>query len=170
MITAPGAPVTGLAAGVSTPPRPSPSHQTASDQTIEAASATRTVRRPAMPSPSSNCTAANTALVAIPCCAIKRALHEIGCATSAGLPAAEPASRWLNALVNMADCACRMASSSQSAPSASCSSRRVSGACQAAAGTPLWWPGQSPSGRATATSLITGTPGFPDGLHAIEKA
>ena len=36
MITAPGAPFTGFAAPESTPPRPSPIHQTPSAQAIEA--------------------------------------------------------------------------------------------------------------------------------------
>ena len=52
MITAPGAPFTGSAAPLSTPPRPSPNHHTPSDHTTEAARATRTVGRHAMPSPS----------------------------------------------------------------------------------------------------------------------
>ena len=101
MITAPGAPVTGSAAWVSTPPRPSPSHQTPSDQAIDAPSATRTVRRQAMPSPSSNCTDANRALLTIPCCATRPAFQEIGWATRVGLPGAESASIRLNARVNM---------------------------------------------------------------------
>ena len=54
MITAPGAPLSGLAAPLSTPPSPSPNHHTPSDQAIEAASATRTVGRNAMPRPISS--------------------------------------------------------------------------------------------------------------------
>jgi hypothetical protein len=53
MITAPGAPLTGLASPVSTIPSPSPNHHTPSAQAIEAASATRTAGRHAIPMPSS---------------------------------------------------------------------------------------------------------------------
>ena len=59
MITAPGAPLTGLAAPVSTIPSPSPNHHTPSDQATEAASATRTVGRQAIPMPSSSWIVAN---------------------------------------------------------------------------------------------------------------
>jgi len=54
MITAPGAPLTGLAVPFRTPPSPSPNHQTAADHTIEAASAGRIVGRKAIPRPSSS--------------------------------------------------------------------------------------------------------------------
>jgi hypothetical protein len=54
MITAPGAPSHGLALPVSTPPRPSPSHQTAMDQATEAASANLTAGRQAIPMASSS--------------------------------------------------------------------------------------------------------------------
>ena len=60
MITAPGAPLSGLAAPLSTPPRPSPNHQTPSAQAMEAASASRAVGRNAMPSPSSSWIVAKT--------------------------------------------------------------------------------------------------------------
>ena len=53
MITAPGAPLTGLALLVSTIPRPSPNHHTPTAQAIEVASATRTVGRQAIPIASS---------------------------------------------------------------------------------------------------------------------
>ena len=59
--TAPGAPLTGLAGQASTPPRPSPSHQTARDQTTDPASASRTAGRQAMPRPSSSWMAAKMA-------------------------------------------------------------------------------------------------------------
>ena len=61
-MTAPGPPATALSGVASTPPRPSPSHHTASDQAIDAPSATRTVGRQAMPRPSSSWMVANTAL------------------------------------------------------------------------------------------------------------
>ena len=54
MITAPGAPFSGLAAPLSTPPSPSPNHQTPSAHAIEAASASRTVGRQAIPRPISS--------------------------------------------------------------------------------------------------------------------
>ena len=54
MITAPGAPLTGLALLVSTIPSPSPNHHTPSAQAIEAASASRTVGRHAIPIASSS--------------------------------------------------------------------------------------------------------------------
>ena len=54
MTTAPGAPLTGLALLVSTIPSPSPNHHTPSAQAMEAASATRTVGRHAIPIASSS--------------------------------------------------------------------------------------------------------------------
>ena len=54
MITAPGAPLSGLAVPASTPPSPSPNHHTPSDQAIDAPRASRSVGRHAIPSPSSN--------------------------------------------------------------------------------------------------------------------
>ena len=54
MITAPGAPLTGLAVPVSTKPSPSPSHQTASAQATEAASAILVAGRQAIPSASTS--------------------------------------------------------------------------------------------------------------------
>src|SRR5579875_2448903 len=48
-MTAPGAPVTGVALPVSTPPRPSPSHHTDSDHTTLPASAALTVGRHSRP-------------------------------------------------------------------------------------------------------------------------
>ncbi len=59
MIPAPGAPFSGLAAPLSTPPSPSPNHRTSSDQATEAARAGRSVGRNAMPSPVSSWIAAN---------------------------------------------------------------------------------------------------------------
>ena len=133
MITAPGAPLSGLAFPVSTDPSPSPSHHTASDQAIEAPSAILTVGRQAIPMASSSCTAAKAEFIATACCAMSRADQMIGSATSAGLPLAEAASVPANALVNMNDWYCRTASSSQMPPSASCSRRRASGGSQPAA-------------------------------------
>ena len=54
MITAPGAPFSGLAPPSSIPPSPSPNHHTPIAQAIDAARAIRTVGRNAMPRPSSN--------------------------------------------------------------------------------------------------------------------
>ncbi len=51
MITAPGAPFSGLATPFSIPPSPSPNHHTPIAQAIDAARASRTVGRNAMPSP-----------------------------------------------------------------------------------------------------------------------
>ena len=63
MITAPGAPLSGLATPFSTPPSPSPNHQTPSAQTMEAASAGRSVGRNAMPSPISSWIVAKSVLI-----------------------------------------------------------------------------------------------------------
>src|SRR5215472_12673238 len=65
MITAPGPPITGFAVPASTPPSPSPTHQTPRAQGIEAASATLTVGRRAMPTARNSCTLANAALVQV---------------------------------------------------------------------------------------------------------
>src|SRR5712664_294271 len=113
MITAPGAPLTGLALPASTDPSPSPSHQTASDQATDAPSAIFTVGRRAIPSASSNCTVAKTEFAATACCPMMRADHVIGAATITGLPSADAASMRANALVNMNDWYCSTASSSQ---------------------------------------------------------
>ena len=97
MITAPGAPFSGLAAPVSTPPSPSPNHHTPSAHRTEAASATRTVGRNAMPSPSSSWTVAKIALSSTMWWSTRVAFQVIGLAMTAGLPSAVPASIWLNA-------------------------------------------------------------------------
>src|SRR6516165_6292773 len=133
MITAPGPPITGFAVPASTPPSPSPTHQTPRAQGMEAASATLTVGRQAMPTPMNSCTLANAALVQVGWPATRRADQVMGPAMNPGLPAAIRASIWLNPLPNMNDCSCSMASSSQSTASASCSQRRKLGAAQARA-------------------------------------
>src|SRR5215471_6431346 len=130
MITAPGPPITGFAVPASTPPRPSPTHQTPRAQGIEAASATLTVGRQAMPTARNSCTLANAALVQVGWPATRRADQVMGSAMNPGLPAAIPASIWLNPLPNMNDCSCSTASSSQNAASPSCSQRRKLGAAQ----------------------------------------
>ena len=61
MITAPGAPLTGLALPVSTIPSPSANHHTPTAHAIEPASASRSVGRQAIPIPSSSWTVANIA-------------------------------------------------------------------------------------------------------------
>ena len=104
MITAPGAPLSGLAPPLSTPPSPSPNHHTPSAHRIEAASATRTVGRNAMPSPSSSWIVAKMALSSTMWWSTRVASQVIGLAMTAGLPSAVPASMPLNPLaplVNM---------------------------------------------------------------------
>ena len=118
--------MTGLACPVSTPPRPSPSHHTPSAQPTEAASASLTAGRHAMPRARASWIVANTALAATLCRSTSPAFHRIGRAITAGLPWAAVASIWPNALVNMTDWNCKMASNSHAVPRASCSRRRPS--------------------------------------------
>ena len=80
MMTAPGAPLTGLAVPFRTPPRPSPSHHTASDHTTELASASLSVGRQAIPRPSASWMNAKIALVAVGWSAMIRADQVIGSA------------------------------------------------------------------------------------------
>src|SRR5581483_11942098 len=124
--TAPGAPSSGLAEPVSTPPSPSPSHHTPSAHTTDAANAGFTVRRNAIPRPSSTCMVANAPLEIVRWCPINEADHVIGAATGAGFPAADSASIEGKALLNMAGWYWNKPSSNQRAPSASCSFRRRS--------------------------------------------
>ncbi len=91
-MTAPGAPLTGLAVPFSTPPRPSPNHHTAAAQATEPASATRTAGRQAMPSPSASWMLANAALVAAGLCWTRAAAQRTESARNAGLPSALAAS------------------------------------------------------------------------------
>src|ERR1017187_7959612 len=100
---APGAPLSGLAAPLSTPPSPSPNHHAATDQRIDPASAILTVGRHARPSPRATWTVANVTFVSAGSRAIMLAAQLIGSAITAGLPAEVPASIWLNPLVNMTD-------------------------------------------------------------------
>ena len=72
MITAPGAPAITFASGVRRPPRPSPSHQTPSDHATDAASASLTVGRQAMPSPSNTSMTAMAIVASAPCAPISR--------------------------------------------------------------------------------------------------
>src|SRR5580693_2534587 len=159
MSTAPGPPITGFAVPLSTPPNPSPNHQTPSAQGIEAASATLTAGRHAMPAPINSCTLAKAALVQVGWFAIRRADQVMGSATNHGLPDADAASNWLNPLPNMNDCNCSTASSSQIAASPSCSQRRKLGAAQVQA-TPL---ASRPAGHAAAlaATLFSLIDGFP---------
>ena len=92
MITAPGAPLTGLAVPLSTPPSPSPNHHTPAAQATDAASAGRTVRRHAMPAPSSSWIVANIAFASTACCSTRLACQIIGRAMKPGLPTALSAS------------------------------------------------------------------------------
>src|SRR6516164_10476180 len=95
-MTAPGAPLTVLAVPASTPPSPSPNHQTPNDQATEAASAALRVGRHAMPSARNICTVANAALVHVGWASIRRADQLTGPAITAGSPAAVAASIWPN--------------------------------------------------------------------------
>ena len=132
-MTAPGAPVTGLAVPLSTPPRPSPNHQTAADQATEPASATLTAGRQAMPRPRASWMVAKAAFVVTGLRSMMPAAQRTESATSAGLPSALPASIWPNARVNMNDWYCRTPSSTHRAARPSWSQRRRSGGAQAAA-------------------------------------
>src|SRR5690242_2249469 len=124
-ITAPGAPVNGLAVPVSTPPSPSPSHHTATAQAIEAASAALTVRRHSRPRARNSWMVAKSALQTAMCCIIRFADQVIGVAMTAGLPSAVP---WMTSLTkpleNMYGWYCRAASSSQITPRVSWRARR----------------------------------------------
>src|SRR5215470_2507819 len=162
MITAPGAPITGFAVPASTPPSPSPAHQTPRAQGIEAASATLTAGRQAMPTARNSCTLANAALAQVGWPATRRADQVMGSAMNPGLPAAIPASIWLNPLPNMNDCSCSTASSSQIAASPSWSRRRKLGVAQAR-GTPLarQLAGHAAALADTLFSLITESPSVP---------
>ena len=101
MITAPGAPFSGLAPPFRIPPSPSPNHQTPMDQATDAASATRTVGRTAMPSPSSSWIVAKIVFSSTRWCSTRPACQVMGRAMTAGLPSAVPASIWANAFVYM---------------------------------------------------------------------
>src|SRR5579875_1217988 len=136
MMTAPGAPVTVLAPPVSTPPSPSPNHQTATDHTTDAASAGRIVGRQAIPRPISSWMVANAAFGPVRWCSMMPADQVIGWAMTAGLPGAVAASIWPNALVNMNGWYWSTPSSTQIAASPSCSQRRAPGAVQVAARLP----------------------------------
>src|SRR5262250_1749239 len=159
MITAPGPPITGFAVPASTPPSPSPAHQTPRAQGIEAASATLTAGRQAMPTARNSCTLANAALAQVGWPATRRADQVMGSAMNPGLPAAIPVIIWLNPLPNMNDCSCSTASSSQIAASPSCSQRRKLGAAQAR-GTPRArrLAGQAAALADTLFSLVTEPP------------
>src|SRR5260370_42350926 len=113
MITAPGAPLTGFAVPASTPPRPSPNHQTPSDHAIEAASAALTVGRQAIPRAISSCTVANAALITVRWCPTSQASQLIGRATTAGLLWAVAPIIWVETVGNKEGWDCRTAASSQ---------------------------------------------------------
>src|SRR3954454_6246542 len=102
MITAPGAPsFQGLALPVSTPPRPSPSHQIATDQATEPASANLAAGRQAIPRAMISWMVAKATFVTIGCCSMMPADQVIGSEMRGGLPWADVASDWPNARVNM---------------------------------------------------------------------
>ena len=164
MITAPGAPLSGLAAPLSTPPSPSPNHHTPSDQRTEAASATRTVGRNAMPSPSSSWIVAKMALSSTMWWSTRFAFQVMGFAMTAGLPSAVPASIWLNPLaplVNMNAWYCSTPSRSQMAARTSCRARRASSDGLTATGSVPSLPRQAVRLPATATFVIRTPSGYP---------
>ena len=158
MITAPGAPPTGLAAALRIPPRPSPSHHTATDQTTEAARAAFSAGRHAIPSASSNWMVANAVFVETGWCSMMPDDQVIGRAMKPGLPAALSASICPNALVNIQDWYCKTASSSQIPARASCSARRVPGTRQVTQAAAAPWPLRAGERPANAVSLIQVSP------------
>ena len=127
-MTGPGAPLTGLAVPARMPPKPSPSHHTASDHAIDAASASLRVGRQAMPRPRASWMVAKRAFSTTTWWSMRFADQVIGPATTAGLPCALPASMSGKLLVNMDGWYCRMPSSTQMTPRASWSLRRGSSA------------------------------------------
>src|ERR1700724_147061 len=94
-MTAPGAPVTGLAVPVSTPPSPSATHHTPSDQAIDTARAGLTVGRHSRATAMASWVRANAVFQAAGLCVIRRSAHRAGRATTAGLPEAVGSSTWL---------------------------------------------------------------------------
>src|SRR6201981_2010303 len=100
-MTGPGAPLTGLEVPARMPPKPSPSHQTASDHAIDAASASLTVGRQAMPRPRASWMVAKTAFSTTTWWSMRLADQVIGPAITAGLPCALSASLPGELLVNM---------------------------------------------------------------------
>src|ERR1022692_4397861 len=111
----------GFTPGASTPPSPSPSHQTASDHGIDAARAILIVGRQAMPRASRSCTMTNVEFAATECAAISRAVQLTGTDTATGLPVLVAASIRAKPRLNMNVWLCSMASTSQSAARPSCS-------------------------------------------------
>ncbi len=101
MITAPGAPAITFASGVRRPPRPSPSHQTPSDHATDAASASLTVGRQAMPSPSITSMTAMAIVASAPCAPISPLAQPTGPAINAGLPPAASATESAKPRPNM---------------------------------------------------------------------
>ena len=77
---------------MSTPPRPSPNHHTSDAHPIDAARATLTVGRQAMPRPSRIWMAAKAASVPTEWSAMMRDAHSTEWATGVGLPCAVGAS------------------------------------------------------------------------------
>src|SRR6266702_4093019 len=125
-MTAPGAPVTGLAVPVSTPPSPSLSHHTPSDQATDTARAALTAGRHSRPTAMASWVRADAVFQAGRSCAIRWSAHRAGLAKTAGLPVAVGSSTWLTKdLLYMYGWNCRAASSSQTSPSAICSPRRM---------------------------------------------
>src|SRR6266566_1585887 len=127
-MTGPGAPLTGLAVPARMPPKPSPSHQTASDHATDAASASLRVGRQAMPRPRASWMVAKIAFSTTTWWSMRLADQVMGPATTAGLPCALSASMPGKLLVNIDGWYCRMPSSTQMTPRASWSWRHGSSA------------------------------------------
>src|SRR5438874_11859721 len=94
-MTAPGAPVSGLAVPVSTPPSPSATHHTASDQTTDTARAALTVGRHSRPTAMTSWVRADAVFHTGRSRAIRWSAHRAGLANTAGLPMAVGSSTWL---------------------------------------------------------------------------
>src|ERR1700677_618748 len=157
MMTAPGAPLTGLAVPLSTPPRPSPIHHTPNDQPMEATRAAFRVGRQAIPRPNATCQKANTASVATAWLPMVRPDQWIGAASTCGFPADMVAIIWSpNARVKKTDCIWRRPSKSHSVASTNCRVRRASGFVQA-------------RGR-TGLAVVVGTPDVADVAASTEAS
>src|SRR6266536_3781481 len=113
-MTAPGAPVARLAVPVSTPPSPSATHHTDSDQRMDTARAALTVGRHSRPTAIASWMRANAVFQAGTLCVIRWLAHRAGLAMTAGLPMLAGSSTWLTKdLLNMYGWNCRAASSNQ---------------------------------------------------------
>src|SRR5664280_937607 len=162
MITAPGAPSTGLAAPLRTPPSPSPTHHTATDHAMDAPSPTFTVGRQAMARAMAICTRAKKLSVSTAWCPMDVPDQLIGLAMRDGLPWDIPEIICRpKFLVKKKDCSCRTPSSNQEVASTSCRALRPSGRDQApprvTPSAPAWAE-STPDTPVTVASVLTRTP------------